>query len=88
MACAGGPLHEVFVCTCTGSACFAVVAGGKGVVVLKGVSISGAVGTTLELYWHCMALHLFCMSCRIWKIFDIWSIWSGVPLPVTFPVLA
>ena len=54
--CAGGPLHEVFLCTCTGSTCIAVIAGVEGVVVLKGVSICavfvvGAVsGTLLELY--------------------------------------
>ena len=83
---AGGPLHEVFCMFCIPSACF-VVAGAEGVVVLKGVSISGTVGTVLELYWHCMALHLFCMSFRIWKTFDVWSIQSGVLLPVSFPVL-
>ena len=83
--CAGGPLHEVFVCTCTESTCSAVVAGAEGVVVLKGAFISGAVGTILELYWHCMALHLFQMSCRIWKMLDILS---SVPLTVPFPVLA
>ena len=61
--CAGGQLYEVFctgsVCTCTESTCFAViavVASAEGVVVLKGVSIYGTVGTILELYWHCMAL--------------------------------
>ena len=90
--CAGGPLCEVFctgsVCTCTESTCFAViavVAGVEGVVVLKGVSVSGTVGTILELYRHCMALRLICMSYRIWNIFDIPS---GVPLTVLFPVLA
>ena len=64
--CAGGPLHEVFctgsVCTCTESTCFAVIAiiaGAEGVVVLKGVSTSGTVGTVLESYWHCMAVWLF-----------------------------
>ena len=63
--CAGGLLCEVFctgsACTCTESTCLAVVAviaGVEGVVVLKGVSISGAVGTILELYWHCTAFHL------------------------------
>ena len=90
--CAGGPLHEVFctgsACTCTESTCFAVIAGAEGVVVLKGVSVSGAVGTVLKLYWHCVALHLFWMSFRIWKTFDLWSIQSGVMLPVPFPVLA
>ena len=70
---AGGPLHEVFACTCTGSTCFAVIAGAVGVVVLKGVSISGTVGTILELYWHCMALHLFGMSCRIWKTYSLYG---------------
>ena len=87
--CAGGPLGEVFctgsVCTCTGSICFAVIAGAEGVVVLKGVSISGAVGTILELYWHCTALHLLHMSCRNWKMLDVPS---GVLLTVLFPVLA
>ena len=87
--CAGGPLHEVFctggACTCTESTCFAVLAGVEGVVVLEGVSISGTVGTVLELYWHCMALHLFHMFCRIWKTLDVPS---AVPLPVPFPVLA
>ena len=89
--CAGGPLHEVFcmgsVCTCTESTCFTVVtviAGVEGVVVLKGVFISGAVGTVLESYWYCMALHLFHMSCRIWNTFDVPS---SVPLPVPIPVL-
>ena len=87
--CAGGPLSEVFcmgsVCTCGESTCFALIAGAEGVVVLKGVSITGAVHTVLELYWHCMALHLFHMSCRIWKMFDVPS---SVPLTVPFPVLA
>ena len=89
--CAGGPLHEVFciphVLTCTGFACCTVAvitAGAEDVVVLKGVSISGVVGPVLELYWHCMALHLFCMSCRIWNTFNIPS---GVLLPVLFPGL-
>ena len=86
--CAGGPLHEVFMCICTESTCFAVIAGAEDVVVLKGVFLSGAVGTVLDLYWHCMALHLFHMSCRIWKTSDVWSIWSSIPLPVAFPVLA
>ena len=85
--CAGGPLHEVFACTCTRSDCFAVIAGVEGVVVLKGVFVSGAVGTVLELYWHSMALHLFQMSFRIWKTFNAWSVQSNVPLPVPFPVL-
>ena len=80
--CAGGPLHEVIYTV------IAVVAGAEGVVVLKGVSISGAVGTVLELYWHCTALHLFQISFRIWKTFDVWSIQSGVLLPVLVPVLA
>ena len=87
--CTGGPLCEVFCtggsCTCTESTCFVVIAGAEGVVVLKGVSISGALGTVLELYWHCMALHLFHLSCRIWKTLDIPS---SVPLAVPFPVLA
>ena len=72
--CAWGPLHEVFctgcACTCTESTYFAVVAliaGVEGVVVLKGVSVSSTVGTVLELYWYCMALHLFCVSFRIWN---------------------
>ena len=89
--CAGGPLCEVFctgsVCTCTESTCFAVIAviaGAEGVVVLKGVSISGTVGTILELCWHCTALHLFCMSFRIWKTFDVLP---SVLLSVPFPVL-
>ena len=89
--CAGGPLHEVFctgsACTYTESTCFAVVAviaSAEGVVVLKGVSVSGAVGTILQLYWHCTALHLFCMLPRIWNTFDILS---GVLLTVPFTVL-
>ena len=89
--CAGGPLHEVFctgsACTCTECTCYAVVAliaGVEGVVVLKGVSISGTVGTILELYWHYTALCLFYISFRIWNMFDIPS---GVPLTVPFPVL-
>ena len=89
--CAGGPLCEVFcipyALTCTGFACCTVAtiaAGAEGMVVLKGVSISGAVGTVLELYWHCMALHLFHMLLRIWKMFDVPS---GVLLPVLFLVL-
>ena len=90
--CAGGPLHEVFctgsACTCTESTCCAVItviAGAEAVVVLKGVSISSTVGTVLELYWHCMALHLFQMSFRIWNMFDVPS---SAPLPVPFSVLA
>ena len=90
--CAGGPLCEVFctgsVCTCTEASCFAVIAviaGADGVVVLKGVSVSGTVGTILELYWHCMALCLFHMSYIIWKTLDVLS---SVPLTVPFPVLA
>ena len=89
--CAGGPLCEVFctgsACTCTEYTCFAVialVAGVEGVVVLKGVFISGTVGTILELYWHYMALHLFWMLFRIWNTFDVPS---GVPLPVQISVL-
>ena len=88
--CAGGPLCEVFACTCTESTCFAVIAviaGVEGVVVLKGVSVSGAVGTILELYWHCTALHLFHISFRIWNRFDVQCIWSSVPLTVLFPVV-
>ena len=88
---AEGPLHEVFCtgspCTYTESTCFAVIAviaGVEGVVVLKGVSICGAVGTVLESYWHCTALHLFHMSFRIWNMFDVLS---SVPLAVLFPVL-
>ena len=66
--CAGGPLYEVFLYICTGSTCFVVIAGAEGVVVLKGVPISGVVGTVLvtvleltvlctilELYWYCIA---------------------------------
>ena len=60
--CAGGPFCEVFACTCTGSTCFAVVAGVEGVMVLKEVSVSGTVGTVLELYWHCMALSSICRA--------------------------
>ena len=89
--CAGGPLHEVFytgsVCTFTESTCcavVAVVAGVEGVVVLKGVSISGTMGTILELYWHCMALCLFHMSFSIWNTLDVPF---EVPLAVLFPVL-
>ena len=54
-------------------------------VVLKGVSISGTVGTILELYRHCTDLQFFHMSCRIWKMLDIPS---SVPLTVPFPMLA
>ena len=75
------------MCTCTESICFAVItliAGAKGVVVLKGVSVSGAVGTILELYWHCMAFCLFYISFRIWNTFDVLP---GVLLAVPFPVL-
>ena len=86
---AGGPLHEVFcmgsVFTCTETTCFAVIAViacAEGMVVLKGVSVSGTVGTVLELYWHCMALHLFHVSFSIWNTFDVPS---SVPLAV--PVL-
>ena len=82
--CAGGPLCEVFCTFCIPSACFVVIAGAEGVVVLKGVSVSGTVGTIHEFYWHCMALHLFCMSFRIWKMFDVSA---SVLLPVPFPVL-
>ena len=89
--CAGGPLQEVFctesVCTCTESTCFAVVAviaGVEGVVVLKGVSVSGAVGTVLKLYWHCTALCLFWMSFWIWNMLYVPS---GVWFLVLFPVL-
>ena len=57
--CAGGPLHEVFLCTCTGLTCFVVIVGAEGVVVLKGVSgcaicaifvVCIILGTVLELY--------------------------------------
>ena len=93
--CIGGPLHEVF-CTqsaliCAESTCFAVialVADAEGVVVLKGVSISGAVSTVLELYWHCMTLHLLCILFRIWNTFDVQSVQSGVLLTVLFSELA
>ena len=81
--CTGGPLHEVLLCTCTGSTCFAViavVAGVEAVVVLKGVSICAicavfvvgtVLGTVLELYWYCM-VPCFChRSCRIWKMLDV-----------------
>ena len=88
---AGGPLREVSckgsAFTCTGSACFAdavVYAGAEGVVVLKGVAISGTVGVIPELYWHCTALCLFHMSFSIWIMFDVPL---GVPLAVSFPVL-
>ena len=70
--CAGGPLREVFLCMCTGSTCFVVVAGVEGVVVLKEVSrcvicAIFIVCTVLELYWYC-----FChKSCRIWKTLDV-----------------
>ena len=40
--CTGGPLHEVFLCMCTGSTCFVVIAGVEGVMVLKEV---------FEWYW-------------------------------------
>ena len=87
----GGPLHEVFCTwsafTYTGFACFAdvaVVTGAEGVVVLKGVAVSSTVGAVLELYWHCTALCLFCMSFSIWNTFNVLL---GVPLTVPFPVL-
>ena len=54
--CAGVPLREVFCMFCIPSACLVVIAGAECVVVLKGVFISGATGTILELYWHCMTL--------------------------------
>ena len=87
---AGGPLHEVFCTgiafTCTGFACFAdtvVDAGVEGVVVLKVVAISDTVGVILELYWHCIALHLFCLSFSIWNMFDVLlSVLLSVPFPV------
>ena len=72
--------------TCTESACFAVavvVAGAEGVVVLKGVASLGTVGIIMESYWHCTALHLFCMSFNIWNTFDVPF---NVPLAVPFPV--
>ena len=88
---AGGSLHEVFCMgsafSCTGFACFAVTiigAGAEGVVVLKGVSVSGTVGIIPELYWHCTALCLFHMSFNIWNTFDVPL---SVPLNVPFPVL-
>ena len=84
---AGGPICEVFCIphafTCTGSACFAdtvIDAGAEGVVVLKGVAISGTVGVILESYWHCIAFHLFHLLFSIWNTFD-------VPLGVPFTVL-
>ena len=78
--CAGGPLHEVFLCTCTGLICFVVVtlviASAEVVVVLKEVSgcaicaifvVCTVLGTVLELYWYC-----FChKSCRIWKTLEV-----------------
>ena len=75
--CAEGPLSEIFLCTCPGSTCFAVIAVGvEGVVVLKEVSVCAIcaifvvctiLGTVLELYWYC-----FChRSCRIWKMLDV-----------------
>ena len=83
---AGSPLHKVFTYTCTGSTCFALIAGVEGVVVLKGISISGTVcivGTVLELYWYCMALCLCHRSCRIWKMLYVPSdVPHDVPLPV------
>ena len=97
---AGGPLHEVFCTgsafTCTESACFAVtvvVAGVEGVVVLKGVASFGTVGIVLESYWHCTALHLFCMSFNINVLltvpFPVFTkdIPFDVPFDVPFPVL-
>ena len=74
--CAGGALHGVFLCTCTGLICFVVIADVEGVVVLKEVSgcaicaifiVCTILGTVLELYWYC-----FChKSCRIWKTLDV-----------------
>ena len=72
--------------TCTEFACFAdivVITGVEGVVVLKGVAVSGTVGVIPELYWHCTALHLFHMSFSIWDMFDIpLSVLLSVPFPV------
>ena len=88
---AGGPLCEVFCMgsafTCTGFACFSnavVDVSAEGVVVLKGVAVSGTVGVIPESYWHCTALHLFCISLSIWNMFDIQL---GVPLTALFLVL-
>ena len=56
--CDGGPLCEVFLCTSTGSTCFAVVAGAEGVVILKEVSSCAICAIFLyasywTLYWNC-----------------------------------
>ena len=74
--CTGGQFCEVFLCTCTRSTCFVVVAGAEDVVVLKEVYgcaicaifiVCTILGTVLELYWYC-----FChKSCRIWKMLDV-----------------
>ena len=67
--------------------CFAdavINACAEGVVVLKGVTISGTIGAIPELYWHYTALCLFHMSLSIWNTFDIPL---GVLLTVPFPVL-
>ena len=91
--CAGGPLHEVFLCTCIGSTCFVVitvvVAGVEGVVVLKEVSscaicaifiVCTVLGTVLGLYLYC-----FChKSCRIWKMLDVPSDISVFILKIPF----
>ena len=74
--CAGGPLCEVFctgsACTCTESTCFtviSVIAGVEGVAVLKGVSVSGAVGT----YWNCTG--------TVWLfVFSVCHLGSGTHL--------
>ena len=86
-----GPLHKVYCMgsafICTGFACFAdavVNAGTEGVVVLKGVAVSGTMGVILGLYWHCIALCLFHMLFSIWNMFDVLL---GVPLTVPFHVL-
>ena len=93
--CAGGPLYEVFctgsACTCTESTCFAVIAaiaGAAGVVGLKRVSISGIVSTTLQLNWHCTALHLFHMSFRIWNTHLTYHLVFCILCDVPFSVLS
>ena len=81
--CAGGPLHEVLLCACTGLTCFAVAAvvvGVEGVMVLKEVSVCAicavfivgtVLGTVLELCWYYMVLCFYHRSCRIWKTLDV-----------------
>ena len=51
--CAGGPLREVFLCTCTGLICFVVVA----------VVIAGAEGGPERSLRLCHLCYIHCMHC-------------------------